>query len=43
LGPGLPNPPLNFRVHLQRQKHRFVFGARLSSIAGYFDALREHL
>jgi putative transposase len=23
LGPGLPDPPLNFRVHLQRQRHRF--------------------
>ena len=23
LGPGLPDPPLNFTVHLQRQKHRF--------------------
>jgi putative transposase len=23
LGPGLPDPPLNFPVHLQRQRHRF--------------------
>jgi putative transposase len=23
LGPDLPDPPLDFRVHLQRQRHRF--------------------
>jgi hypothetical protein len=29
LGPGLPDPPLNFRVHLQRQRHRFDRSSRV--------------
>ena len=29
LGPGLPDPPLNFPVHLQRQRHRFDRSSRV--------------
>jgi putative transposase len=29
LGPGLPDPPLNFPVHLQRQRHRFDRASRV--------------
>ena len=29
LGPGLPDPPLNFGVHLQRQRHRFDRPSRI--------------
>ncbi len=29
LGPGLPDPPLNFPVHLQRRRHSFDRSARV--------------
>jgi putative transposase len=34
LGPGMPDPPLNFRVHLQRQRHRFDRASRVVAHPG---------